>query len=59
MNALGLTLQAQNIFIFRNTVALECSTKDLSDRVCESNTDGTFTLRFMTQADGREDAVCF
>jgi hypothetical protein len=57
MNALGLALQAQKIFVFRNTVALECGNADLSDTVCDPNPDGTFTVRILTRADGDANAL--
>jgi hypothetical protein len=57
MNALGLALQAQKIFVFRNTVALECSTTDRSDAFCDPNADGSFTVRLLTRADGDGNAL--
>jgi hypothetical protein len=56
MNALGLALQAQKIFIFRNTVVESCDA-DASNKLCQTNPDGTFTVSLLTQADGDDNAL--
>jgi hypothetical protein len=55
MNALGLALQAQKIFIFRNTVVETCNAEP-SGTVCAQNSDGTFTVTLLARADGDGNA---
>jgi hypothetical protein len=56
MNALGLALQAQKIFIFRNRFVETCSA-DASDTLCSDNGDGSFTVTLLTRADGDDNAL--
>jgi hypothetical protein len=56
MNALGLALQAQKIFIFRNRFADTCP-RDASDTLCSDNGDGSSTVTLLTRADGDDNAL--
>lgn len=50
-NAIGLALQAQKMFVFRIGKVEKC--KDLSGTLCSDNGDGSFTIRLLTQANGK------
>lgn len=54
-NAIGLALQAQKMFVFRNGKVPTC--KESSAKLCSDNGDGSFTVRFLTQADGDDNAL--
>ncbi|KAH8693311.1 hypothetical protein GQ44DRAFT_765283 [Phaeosphaeriaceae sp. PMI808] len=51
MNAIGLALQAQKIFIFRITSVPTC-TEEASNEFCSQNSDGTFAVSLLLRADG-------
>ena len=54
-HAIGLALQAQKIFVFRNGKIESC--QEDSSKLCSDNGDGTFTVRLLTQSDGDGNAL--